>query len=919
MPKKFFFSVNLIIRSDSHLENTIASVISDEAFFLENIQLILIDSVCSTMSLEICTKYSRKYPDNIYFVDAFQKNDSECYNDAKALCTGKYIVYTNNYGKYSKKTFSKVFKMLDGSNIPVLCIEPMVSPSGDKPLPYAPYVSNGIIEISETPDKFILMIGCCFFSKALTAPLSFDPDTKFYSNIEFITDIMLSAGSYVFFDECSYTSYSPSELEPFRYEPQYLRAFYTQTVTDFIIPMLKKHSGSAFVQYIMLYLIETAFSLNADEKYKHVIIGNFIDDYFEKVHNAFQLIDDFVILNKNICRRCGLDEEVSFRLLRIKYADDTLRPDIDTAMPKEKIEKLYFNDYGVPTATVLSANFAAHVGRSIVGTSKDITAEICAVNFDREGLYIDAMLYGCSYLESSEFKIFVNINGEKKEVIPSDIYTLKKFFDIPLLKRFSFRFFVPISSGKTIDTIYLTMKYSKLIFRIGMTFSGTFSRLSSAMKNSYWHFLDRVMTYDIKNRSIIIRRATDSLLRKCEGKFMGEARKMLSLTELLYYRQLRRAAINAEIEKAENGDRKTILFYDETGINCNGNILFRYFSKFVSYENLSVFFTAKQGSDEYEFLIGSDYENVIETGSKKSKITAMKADVIAASDCDVYESLGFDSTDILMLKDHLNANIISVKNFFMTYATAQFDNRIRDNIQLLFCASEKEKQQLLKNVYDYNEAMIRVSGYPVLDALSDKREKLILIAPGERRQFCIYENSKHYLFSESRFFKLYNALLTDSRLHKTIRENGYELAVLLPQSIEKFKKLFHSDENVRIYSMSDRCDTDLINRASMLITDHSDIHYLFAYLDKPIAYYFPHGLPIQQEYKDEGLASSSFGELFFDHYKLIDYILDIMNGGFIQPEKYSVMCRDFFKYHDSSNSKRICHSIIKTFFPDLNK
>ena len=170
----------------------------------------------------------------------------------------------------------------------------------------------------------------------------------------------------------------------------------------------------------------------------------------------------------------------------------------------------------------------------------------------------------------------------------------------------------------------------------------------------------------------------------------------------------------------------------------------------------------------------------------------------------MYESLGFDSTDILMLKDHLNANIISVKNFFMTYATAQFDNRIRDNIQLLFCASEKEKQQLLKNVYDYNEAMIRVSGYPVLDALSDKREKLILIAPGERRQFCIYENSKHYLFSESRFFKLYNALLTDSRLHKTIRENGYELAVLLPQSIEKFKKLLHSDENVRIYSMSDR-------------------------------------------------------------------------------------------------------------------
>lgn len=919
MPKKFFFSVNLIIRSDSHLENTIASVIADEAFFLENTQLILIDSICSTLSLEICTKYSRKYPDNIYFVDAYQKNDSECYNDAKPLCTGKYIVYTDNYGEYSKKTFNKVFKMLDGSNIPILCIDPMVSLSGDNPVKYAPYVSNGIIDINETPDKFILMIGCCFFSKALTAPLSFDPDTKFYSNIEFIIDIMLASGSYVFFDQCSYTSYSPSEFEPFRYAPQYLRAFYSQTVTDFIIPVLKKHSDSVFVQYIMLYLIETAFSLNADEKYKHVIIGNFIDDYFEKVHTALQLIDDCIILNKNICRRCSLDEEASFRFLRIKYADDTLKPDVDIAVPKEKTEKVYLNDYGRPVVTALSADFAAHVGQAVVGTSKDIFADISAINFDNEGLYIDAVLYGCSYLESSEFKIFVNINGEKQEVIQSEIYTLKKFFDVPLLKRFSFRFFVPVSSGKAIDTIYLTMKYSKLAFRIGMTFNSTFSRLSSAIKNSYWHFLDRIMTYDSKNRSIIIRRATDSLIRRCEGKFLGEARKMLSVTQMLYYRQLRRAAINAEIEKAENGDRKTILFYDENGINCNGNILFRYFSKFVNYENLSVFFTAKQGSDEYEFLIESDYENVLETGSKKSKFTALKADVIAATDCDVYESLGFDQTDILLLKDHFNAKIISIKNFFMTYATAQFDNRIRDNVQLFFCASETEKQHLLKNVYDYNEAMIRVSGYPVLDALSDKREKLILIAPGERRQFCIYENSKHYLFSESRFFKLYNALLTDSRLHKTVRENGYELAFLLPQSIEKFGKLFHSDENVRIYSMSDQCDTDLINRASMLITDHSDIHYRFAYLDKPIAYYFPHGLPIQQEYKNEGLAKNSFGELFFDHDKLIDYVLDTIDGGFVQPEKYFLMCKDFFTYHDSSNSKRICRSIITTFFPDIIK
>ena len=45
MPKSFFYSIDLLIKSDSNLNKAISSVIADEAFFLENIQLILIDSI----------------------------------------------------------------------------------------------------------------------------------------------------------------------------------------------------------------------------------------------------------------------------------------------------------------------------------------------------------------------------------------------------------------------------------------------------------------------------------------------------------------------------------------------------------------------------------------------------------------------------------------------------------------------------------------------------------------------------------------------------------------------------------------------------------------------------------------------------------------------------------------------------------
>lgn len=910
MSKKFFFSINLLIKSDSHLEKSIASVIGDEKFFLENIQLILVDSLCSQMSLDICTKYSKKYPENVYFVDASDKSDYECYNDAKPLCTGTYIAYIDNYGEYSKRMFNGLYKTLKNGKIPILCVQPVISPAGEEPYKYISDIEPGIVELKNSPDKFILMLGCYFFHKKIVFDLLFDPSLKFHSDVKFITEALLATYSYIFTDSCNYTTTSPSELESFRYAPQYNRNFYTQTIDNFIIPMLISCAGSVLAQSIMMYLIEIKLALNEDEKYKHVLIGNFVDEFFDKVSEALKYIDDCVILNKNICRLCLLDDETAFRLLRLKYKNENLKAETDISGPKNNIEKSYYNSAGRLEKKNLSGEFIAHIKQTVVGNSKEICAELAAINYDSEGLYIDALLYNCSYLSENEFTLSVNINGEKSKVIPSGAYTLKKYFDKPFLKRYSFRFFVPISQGKKMDTFFITMKYGKLSFRIGLTFNSIFSRLSTKIKNSYWHFLDRIMTYDRKTRSVVIRRATDSLLRRCESKFLSEASGFSSLSELMYYRQLRKNAMNTELSKLNH---KYIMFYDETGINCNGNILFRYFSKYKNDERLEVFFSARHGSDEQEFLLGAEYENVLETGSKKAKIIALCADIIVATDCDVYESLAFSKKDILFLKDLFNAKIVSVKNFFMTYSTAQFDNRLRDNIQMFFCASETEKKHILRKVYDYDETMIRVTGYPMLDALSDKKDKLILIAPSERRQFCIYENSDHYRFSESRFFKLYNALLTDTELLQRLRENNYELALLIPQSIEKFKKLFYSDKTVHLYGISEQLETQLIEKASLLITDHSDIQYKFAYLNKPVAYYFPHGLPIQQEYKNEGLAKNSFGQLFFDHEKLVEFLKENIVNDFPQPDKYSSMCSNFFKYHDHLNSNRIFHSIKQNF------
>lgn len=913
MPKKYFFSINLLIKSDSNIEKSISSVISDEKFFSENIQLILIDSVGSDFSLNICSKYSRMYPNNIFFVDCAGKSPSESYNDARMLNTGKYISYIDNYGQYSSKSLSALYQTIKNAKIPVVCVTPLISIPGGETKPYV-NIHSGVVKLKDTPDCFILMLGCYFFNNSVIFGLNFDNSLKFHADVKFITEALLKTYSYVLSEKCSYTTISATEREFFRYSPQYSKNFYIPSVTKFIIPMLKNYVGSVLVQSIMMYLIYVKFALNADDRYKNVILGDFVTEFFNISSEAMQYIDDAIILNKNLCRLSGIDPEAAFRFLRLKYKDQDLVTTTDIAKPNEKITKSYSNINSHSASMTISGEFVSTVNNAIVSCSRDISAEIVAINYDSDGLYIDAVLQNCSHLNSSTFTVYAVINQKRCDVIKSNVYTLKKFFGISFLKKYSFRFFIPINGGKKIDVAWLNFKINNLSFRMNITFKDVHARLSHKLKNSYWHFLDKVLTYDRKTKSLVIRRATDSLLALYENKFIAEAGKYLSFSELLHYRQLRYACRRMSDDK---NNHKYIMFYDDIGINYNGNLLFRYFSKFKRNDRINVFFSAKRDSESETFLNDAEYENVLETGSKKAKITALNSDIIFATDCDVYESLGFSEKDKLFLRDLFNAKIVSVKNFFMTAATAQFDNRLRDNTQIFFCASEKEKEHILKNVYDYDSSMIKITGYPMLDALTDKKEKIILIAPGDRRNFCIYENSDYYRFSESRFFKIYNALFTDSRLLSEFKKHKYKIAVLMPPAIEKYIKMFHSDDTVQLYQYTEQNENELLSKAILLITDYSELQFRFAYMNKPIVYYLPSELPIQWEYKNTKISKNGFGDIIIEQDKLVDYLCDNIKYNFPQNNKYTQRCKSFFKYIDTNNCGRIFDETINIFFPDI--
>ena len=902
MPKQYFFSINLLIKDKSNIDNTVSSIIADEKFFLENVQLILIDSVCSDESIQTCSQYIERFPENIFFVDTSGKKSPASYNDAYSLCSGKYISFIDNYSLYSKKTLPVLMEILSGNDIDIdiAAISPFSSD-----MPYINSIPAGMVSLRDTPDKFILMLGCYFFGRNIINGLMFDTKLRFHSEDKFLLQALMKTYSFLFTENCSYTSFLPDEHNFIRFSPQYSKSFYTNALNDFIIPMLEENKNSSFVKSAMLYLINIKFALNRNDRYKYILNGDHAKDFFSAVKKALSYIDDGIILNKYLCRTALLDSEFPFSLLRIKYDNKKMLPDVDIVLFRDAVEKIYLSNYNSPVLHNLNGEFVLSANNAFISSSKDIFLEIHAINFDGHSLCVDAVLQNCSYIDG--FSLYTLINQNKSDVRISPIYTTETFFDVPFFRKHSLQFNIPVSDGKQIDNACMIMKYQNLTFRLDMKFEGVFARLSTQIQSSFWCFGDKVLTYDEKTKSIIIRRATDSLMTFYEGKFFAECSRHLSFSENIRYRQIRKTVRHLFKEK---NNFKYLVFYDNFGINSNGNLLFRYFSKARKNHKFIPFFITHKNSAEYNFLINSKYENVIEANSKKAVALILSADIIFAADCNVYRSLGFTQSDMLFLRDLFNAQIFSVKNFFATGNSPQFDNRIKDNIRKYFCASDFEKNNLLENAYGYSSDMIETTGYPILDPTFDKKEKLILISPGNRKQFLAYANSDNSKFSESKFFKIYNSLLTNESLLAALSEHEFKIAVLMPPSIEKYMYSFFSDENISFYSYTEKNIALLTGKAAVLITDYSELLYKMAYLNKPVIYYMPKNLPVQSEYKISDISENSLGIIISEHDKLIEYLVENIPQNFPQPEMYQKRCQNFFSHHDTKNCRRIFEAVI---------
>jgi CDP-glycerol glycerophosphotransferase (TagB/SpsB family) len=377
------------------------------------------------------------------------------------------------------------------------------------------------------------------------------------------------------------------------------------------------------------------------------------------------------------------------------------------------------------------------------------------------------------------------------------------------------------------------------------------------------------------------------------------------------------------------------LYYDRIYMgDDNGQYLFEYSSDRCRAEGGPVGrhrYLTSRFSNAYRELKRGGYK-VHSYESSYRKLLILNANIILATHANVKGFLGLDNFERRWFADLFSAHVICIQHDLTMHRIPQYRARYIDNAEIYFCASEKEAENLRRDVYGYKPSMVKVTGFPRFDGLVSYPEGIILLAPTWRRS-AVVEGDRPWVaaaynpeFKNTAYFDTYRRLLTDEGLRSLLEESGYTLVFLLHPTLSAQAPDFdeYAGGPIEIVSSVRRGYTQYLNQAAVLITDYGGAQYDFAYMEKPVIYYHPDSLPPPYDSGDFDYDTMGFGPIAKDMPELNGFLSGLITapsgGEQAEPggrdellERYADREADFFVYHDRENRGRIYDEIEQEF------
>ncbi|MBR3785329.1 MAG: CDP-glycerol glycerophosphotransferase family protein [Firmicutes bacterium] len=347
----------------------------------------------------------------------------------------------------------------------------------------------------------------------------------------------------------------------------------------------------------------------------------------------------------------------------------------------------------------------------------------------------------------------------------------------------------------------------------------------------------------------------------------------------------------------------------------NGEALFRYICK-EKPAGVKAYFMLDPKSRDFDRMkaVGP----VLKKDSFYYKCRFLCADKIISSHADPWV------TDAFMEKQDYMRNMYDFSFVFLQHGIGMNDMSVwlhkhNKNISLLVTSAKPEYDSFFTYPYEYGKDVVRLTGLPRYDNLSDEAEKRIVFLPTWRKNLAgpVVKGSSEHIYTESfkdsAYCKFYNALINDEVLLQVMKENGYHGEFYVHPSFDAQQKDFQGNDIIKVIGETARYN-EVFRKNALLITDYSSVAFDFAYMKKPVIYaqfdkdsFFGNHLFTEGYFQ---FPAHGFGPVCENYDETVAAIISSIQNDCRMPEQYKQRVDDFFMYTDGNNCKRVLHEIM---------
>ena len=150
-------AVTALYNEENNIREAIDSLIAQTLGFEENIQLILVNDGSKDNSLQICTEYRDRYPDNIILINKENSGVSDSRNKGMQHIQGKYTVFFDGDDIWEENAFQAIWDSFESFGDAVdtcTCRIKYIGDFADReyPLDYKYDKGRRIANLMEEPD-----------------------------------------------------------------------------------------------------------------------------------------------------------------------------------------------------------------------------------------------------------------------------------------------------------------------------------------------------------------------------------------------------------------------------------------------------------------------------------------------------------------------------------------------------------------------------------------------------------------------------------------------------------------------------------------------------------------------------------------------------------------------------------------------